>query len=36
MDLQEIVWESVDWIHLAWDTDRRRSLVNTVLNLLVP
>jgi hypothetical protein len=31
MDLKEIGWEGVDWMHLAQD---RRALVNTVMNLL--
>jgi hypothetical protein len=36
MDLREIGFEDVDWIHLAQDRDRRRALVNTVMNLRVP
>jgi hypothetical protein len=36
MDLREIGFEGVDWIHLAQDRDRWRALVNTVLNLQVP
>jgi hypothetical protein len=36
MDPREIQWESVDWIHLTQDTDQRRALVNTVMNLQVP
>jgi hypothetical protein len=35
MVLREIVWGSVEWIWLAQDTDRWRSLVNTVMNLRV-
>jgi hypothetical protein len=35
MDLGEVVWGDVDWIGLAQDRDRRRALVNSVLNLLV-
>jgi len=35
MGLMEIGWEGVD-IHLAQDTDQWRTLVNTVMNLLVP
>jgi hypothetical protein len=31
MDLREIGWEGVDWIHLAQDRDQRRVLVNTVM-----
>jgi hypothetical protein len=29
-------WSGLDWIDMAQDRDRWRSLVNTVLNLLVP
>jgi hypothetical protein len=36
MDLTEIVWEGVDWIHLAQDRDQWRAVVNTVMNLRVP
>jgi hypothetical protein len=36
MDLMEIGWEGVDWIHLAQDRDRWRDVVNTVMNLLGP
>jgi hypothetical protein len=36
MDLREIGWECVDWIHLAQDKDLWRTLVNTVMNLRVP
>jgi hypothetical protein len=32
MDLREIDWVSVEWIHLAQDTDRWRVLVNTAMN----
>jgi hypothetical protein len=35
MDLREIGWDSVDWIQLAQDRDRWRSLVNTMMNLRV-
>jgi hypothetical protein len=35
-DLGEIGFGDVDWIHLAQDRDRRRALVNTVINLRVP
>jgi hypothetical protein len=35
MDLREVGWECVDWIHLAQDRDQWRVLVNTVLNLRV-
>jgi hypothetical protein len=36
MDLREIGWEGVDWIHLDQDRDRWRASVNTVMNLRVP
>jgi hypothetical protein len=36
MDLREIGFGDVDWINLAQDRDRWRTLVNTVMNLRVP
>jgi hypothetical protein len=36
MDLMEIMFGDVDWIHWAQDRDRWRALVNTVMNLQVP
>jgi hypothetical protein len=36
MDLVEVEWGNVDWIGLAQDRDRWRTLVNSVLNLRVP
>jgi hypothetical protein len=36
MDLMEIRWERVDWMHLVQDMDRWRAVVNTVMNLQVP
>jgi hypothetical protein len=36
MDLREIGFWDVDWIHLSRDRDRWRALVNTVMNLRVP
>jgi len=36
MDIWQIVCEGVDWIHLAQDRDQWRTLVKTVMDLLVP
>jgi hypothetical protein len=36
MDLREMRWEGVDWIHLAWDRDQWRCLVSTVMDLWNP
>jgi hypothetical protein len=36
IDLGEVGWGEVDWIGLAQDRNRRRALVNSVLNLRVP
>jgi hypothetical protein len=36
MNLGEIGFGDVGWIHLAQDWDRWRALVNTVMNLRVP
>jgi sugar phosphate isomerase/epimerase len=36
MDLVEVGWSDVDWIGLAQDRGRWRTLVNSVLNLRVP
>jgi hypothetical protein len=36
MDLVEVGWGDVDWIGLAHDRDRWRSLVNSVFNLRLP
>jgi hypothetical protein len=35
MDLREIGWGSVEWIHLAQDRGWWWSLVNTVMNLRI-
>jgi hypothetical protein len=36
MDLRQIGYEDVDWIHLPHDRDHWRAVVNTVMNLRVP
>jgi hypothetical protein len=36
MDLGEIGFGDVDWIHLAQDRDMWQALVNTVMSLRVP
>jgi hypothetical protein len=36
VDLKEIGWEGVDWIHLAQDRDRWRAFVNTVMSFRIP
>jgi hypothetical protein len=36
LDIGEIGWEGVVWVHLPQDTDQWRAVVNTVINLLVP
>jgi hypothetical protein len=36
MDLREIGFGDVDWIHWAQDRDSWRALVNTVMGLWVP
>jgi hypothetical protein len=33
LDLREIGWESMNWIHLAQDRDQWRTGVSTVMNL---
>jgi hypothetical protein len=35
MDLREIGWGGMDWIHMAQDRDQWRALVTTVMNLRV-
>jgi hypothetical protein len=36
IDLREIGWGGIDWIDLTQDRDQWRTLVNTVLNIVVP
>jgi hypothetical protein len=36
MDMQELEWESMDWIALAEDRGIWLALVNAVVNLRVP
>jgi hypothetical protein len=35
MDLREVGWEDVDWMHLAENRDKWRAVVSTVMNLRV-
>jgi hypothetical protein len=35
MDLSEIGWEGVEWMHLTQDRDQWQGLVNMVMNLWV-
>jgi hypothetical protein len=36
MDLREVGWEGVDWIHEALYRDQWQAVVNKVINLRVP
>jgi hypothetical protein len=36
IDVREMGWEGVDWIHVVQDRDQWRAFVNTVINLRVP
>jgi len=36
MDLREIGWEAVDWIHVVQDREQWWALLNTVMSLRVP
>jgi hypothetical protein len=36
MDLGEMEWDGVDWMHLAQDKKQWQVLVYTVMNLQVP
>jgi hypothetical protein len=35
IDLGEIWWEGVDWMHVTQDRDQWRALVNMIMNLRV-
>jgi hypothetical protein len=36
MDLREIGWSGIDWIHLAQNRHQRQALVNMVMKLHAP
>jgi hypothetical protein len=36
VDLREVGWEGVDWVHLAQDRGQWWTFVNMVMSLLVP
>jgi hypothetical protein len=36
MDLREIGWEGVDWMHLVGDREQWRVLVYTIVYIRVP
>jgi hypothetical protein len=36
MNLEEIGWEGVDWMHLPQNRNQEQPLVNMVTNLQVP
>jgi hypothetical protein len=36
MDLREIWWEGMDWMHLDQDGDLWQAFVDTIMNLRVP
>jgi hypothetical protein len=36
MNLGEVGWEGVDWMHLAQDRDQWQALVNMIMNLWIP
>jgi len=35
MDVREVGWEAVDWVHLGQDRDQWRTPVNTVMKFQV-
>jgi hypothetical protein len=36
MDLMEVWWEGLDWMHIAQGRDQWQALVNMVMNLWFP
>jgi hypothetical protein len=36
MDLREVGWEGVNWMHLVQDRDQWRAVVNTAMNFRAP
>jgi hypothetical protein len=36
MDVREVWWKCVDWMHVDQDRDQWRAVVSTVINLRVP
>jgi hypothetical protein len=36
MDLMEVGWECVDWMHMTQDRDQWQAFMNMVMNLQVP
>jgi hypothetical protein len=36
MDLREIEWAGMDWVHLALDTDYRRNIMNVATSIRFP
>jgi hypothetical protein len=36
MDLRDIGWNNMDWIHVVLDMEQWRALANTAVNLRVP
>jgi len=36
MDRREVVWDGVDWVHLAQDREQWRDLVSTIMSLRIP
>jgi hypothetical protein len=36
MDVREIGWGDMNWIHLPQDSDQWRTVVTTVMNIRIP